>query len=837
MASTRTATGFGFALTIVGLVSLTAFPADVVILKDGFVIQGNVRKETDTIFDKTSGQAFTIVKSTGLDFIDEGPKITIFSSNSRQLGGISVDTKIRPEMRGFTTKFLGSDNKPIPSMGETVKATEYNDKWMRELTVKVPGAAPSVIRQQITYMDPYQIRVVSTTHRWTIGYRTSEWDPKLVRKLLMTHPEIAEPDGRCDPLKRISLGRFFLDAGWLQLAKEEVERLQRDHPHELPKDAKEQLEKLVKDIDIHTGELVAKEAELALAAGRYNYTRELLKAFPEKTAGTNEIARIAKVTAELQANQERYDAARRLLRKIVDDATGQHPVNARVALAGGLARATWQPPANVSPELLNLAAAAEQVLTELHPDSALRVEMFVTLAAQVEREQMDHKEPTKKPEELLATAISGWAKGKNGASPDPAKAWTIWLARELILAHQRADNATDRAAIVRQYKHTVGLPAEELARLISLLPPALAEDVEEMSRTRVEIPGQPNTEIYRRVTPTVPGHPGGLPYLVKLPPEYHHGRAYPVLIVLTHVGIKPEDILVPVLTQSDKNGYIVIVPEWTGAFGQGWEWRGEDHVWVTATLRDTVRHFTVDNDKVFLLGVGEGANMAMDIGASHPDLFAGVMAMGPVPKWGGMFIQYWKNAQLLPFFVVTGEFNGEGSKTVRSIYEKWTRYGFPSLWSVYRGRGIEWFAAEIPVFFDWMSRKTRANPVATLKMDNRNRQSWQMIRDTDNRFYWLQADEIRYGTQGGAIVPAEMIGDIRGNNMIDIQHRGVRQFTIWLAPGMVDWSKPIGVRLNGAVPRGYRPQLLEPSVEVLLEDYSARGDRRMLFVNKIVVGP
>jgi len=43
-------------------------------------------------------------------------------------------------------------------------------------------------------MDRYFIRIISPSHGWRVGYRTSEWDPKLVRKLLLMHRELAEPD-------------------------------------------------------------------------------------------------------------------------------------------------------------------------------------------------------------------------------------------------------------------------------------------------------------------------------------------------------------------------------------------------------------------------------------------------------------------------------------------------------------------------------------------------------------------------------------------------------------------------------------------------------------------
>ena len=90
-----------------------------------------------------------------------------------------------------------------------------------------------------------------------------------------------------------------------------------------------------------------------------------------------------------------------------------------------------------------------------------------------------------------------------------------------------------------------------------------------------------------------------------------------------------------------------MVPDWAAQVGKVWKWRGEDHGLATEVLRDTVRHCTVDNDRVFLLGVGSGATMAMDVGASHPDLFAGVIAVGPTPHpW--VYRYYYKNAQKLP---------------------------------------------------------------------------------------------------------------------------------------------------------------------------------------------
>jgi hypothetical protein len=163
---------------------------------------------------------------------------------------------------------------------------------------------------------------------------------------------------------------------------------------------------------------------------------------------------------------------------------------------------------------------------------------------------------------------------------------------------------------------------------------------------------------------------------------------------------------------------------------------------VTAVLRDAVRHFCIDNDRVFLFGVGDGGSMAMDVGASHPDLFAGVLTMGGNPKWQNMFLHYWHNAQQLPFYVVTGELAGDAPTNLKLIYQMWTRYGFPGLMVVYKGRGMEWFGAEVPTMFDWMSRKKRVSSnSAALKLGLAPRSfPWRTMRTTDNRFYWIGVD-------------------------------------------------------------------------------------------------
>lgn len=825
--------------------ALSVQPAEVVILKDGFMIQGNVRKETEQLRDPFA-KSFTVLKSDGFDYVDDGPRMTIFSSHNKQLSEVSKDVKLRPDYKGYSNPFgARRSSHPLPFMGGTREMPDFDAKWRRTIKVIIPPNDWDKIDQQVTYLDPYCCYIVSPTHLWTQSFRTSEMNPKTVRKLLSTHPELVEKDGKADPIKRIAIARFLKDAGWLYMAKEELDKLKKDAPGPYAKDAVEQLEKIQKDVDVAAAELVVNEAETALAAGRYKYAAEMLALFPEKTADPKDVDRATKLMAQLKTANEQYDSGRKHLRTLIDSATGLGGVSPFLAAGGGPILGVLSKN-GATTQLESLAIAAEDVFAELHPDTASRIEFFVNLAAQVEREKAQGKPPTKTPEELLATAISGWAKGKNGATPNPDLALRLWNARVMVLGYQRSTTLNERRDLLNRYmKQTSPLGLDEITQIISLLPPAEPENLNSRTGTLVKGAGVPEG-IYRRRSAPFGEHPAGLDYLVKLPSEYQHGRAYPVIVALTQPGTGPEQFLAAFSHEADKNGYIIIAPDWAPVFGpkvEGWSWDGADHDWVAASLRDTIRHFTVDTDRVFMIGGGAGADMAMDIGASHPDLFAGVVAVGPNPKWGSFFMHYWRNAQKLPFYVVSGELAGEASSTLRALYGPWMRHGFPSLQVLYRGRGFEWYPAETPVMFDWMGRKKRVTITATMNLKTSGGEPirWQTMREGDNHFYWLGADRIHPGnlSPNGKPAPnlsitANITGDIQGN-LISIKSQGVRQISIWLGRDMIDWSREIRISINGTLAPGWKQggKKIEQDVFTLMEDYYQRGDRRMLFLARL----
>jgi hypothetical protein len=826
--SIRLVVGAGLAF---GLGLAAAPAAEVVILKDGFALQGNVSKESTVIRDAPSGKLIPIPKDTGYDLIDDGAKVTVFSRHFRQLGEVNKEVKLRPDYRAYQRNIPGrKGNDPLPQGFALESTSPFDARWTRKIKVRVPPNSFEIIEEQITHIDPYFTYLVSTTHNWRSAYRTSEFSPAEVRRMLLLHPDLAEPDGKPNAAKRVAVAKFMLDAGWLNVAKDDLEAIRRTFPDGMPEAAKEPFDKLVKEVEAAGVTLIIKEAELALGAGRYTYAGEILNAIPEKLTDAKQLDDLTKLKARLQGIQERHETGRRLLRALLDEVSGMGRARPAIGVCGGLVGAVW-PGKELPSPVSNLVDAGEKVYAELHPDTAQRIESFVSLAAQAERERLQGRDPTKKPDELLATVVSGWAMGKNGATPDPKQALKLWTAREAVMAYQRTEDMNSRNRVLNAFKASAAVSIDELAQIISLLPPAAPENL--LFRTGTPVKGGMPPGVYRRTTRPTGEHPIGTPYFVKLPPEYHHGRAYPVIIALAAPNFDVEPLVAGLSVEADRNGYIVLAPDWTNKFASGWKWDGDDHWYVTSVLQEAVKTFCVDNDRVFLLGIGEGANMALDVGLSHPDLFAGVLPICPIPK-PNLFTEYWKNGQALPFYVVTGELaGGSTAELKKQLFDRWMNWGFPALMNVYKGRGVDWYSAEFPVMFDWMGRRKRGTATSVLKLPDQSRKDWQTMRTGDNRFYWLEVDEIEpkrliANAKAASSSPAHIQGDISGDNVIRVNTFGIKKFSVLLTPELIDWAKPVRVSVNNGAARDFKPQVIKPNMDLLLEDYRIRGDRRVL---------
>jgi pimeloyl-ACP methyl ester carboxylesterase len=459
-----------------------------------------------------------------------------------------------------------------------------------------------------------------------------------------------------------------------------------------------------------------------------------------------------------------------------------------------------------------------------------RLEAFLDQARQAQQQQKAGKTPTLDPSQLLSLAVTGWLLGSPAAEAKPAAALRLWQGRQMALDYLQAAGQGQRQQVLAGYAGSQAdrVSVDDMVQMIPQLPPV---DPDKNVST---------APIQRQVG----NGAGGISYLVQLPPEYHPGRAYPVLVVLHQGGEKPATMLGRWSEAAADNGYILMAPSWEQGIGNAYGYSEQEHATVVQSLWDLKRHYKVDSDRVFLFGCGQGGLMAYDVGLSHPDLFAGVVPMSAGPEY---FSQgYFRNGQYLPFYIINGDRHGKSNERTRDQMDTWVKRGYPMIWVQYKGRGGEWFGGEIPNIFDWMRLKKRAVPLHQLGTNGGGSalgNELMTMRQTDNHFYWLSTAQVTpacLNTLAGwrpAVQPAMIYAKVDPQaNAITIKTSGLRQVTLWLGrnaqgQNMVDLTKPVLVRTTLDKPLARKN--LTPSLETLLEDLYQRGDRQLLFLARI----
>jgi pimeloyl-ACP methyl ester carboxylesterase len=801
----RTLTFLAVVLPLPGGVRLAR--ADLFIFKDGFVVEGRVKRQMTVEFDQVARDAYYMPH--GFFFLDDGPRRIFFCPS--QIGHILE--KDPPTEEKISRKDpLPGQVRPMkfPGLwGVSHTPPEWNDTWSRRfvfLTRNYSGQLVDVnVPQHINNLTPYWAEVQSRGRFfWGCAYLTRELGPETVQSLLASHPDFQD-NKNLPAEKRASMrlrkADFFAHAGFLDLAEKELERLLADLPEQ-----KERVENARKALTKLRAIERIEEIKRRHLAGQHRRVRKLLEDFPTQGIPEQQLAQVEELQHQYKEMEHRLQETSRLLEK------------ARQGVQGA--------------DNAVLRTAAAVIGAELHFEGLSRLDAFWGQARQAERLQKAGKNPEISAEQLVSLAVSGWLLGSASAEMSVETARRLWQGRDMLLRYLDTNDADKRRQLLQQHQagtRTEAASLDELVQIIRTLPPVRAE------KNLPENVAQYQTE--------------GVAYAVKLPPEYRHSRPYPVLIVLHEAGEKPSDMIQRWAEAAAENGYILLAPEWQVSPNGKYTYSEAEHLTVLNALRDLRRRFNTDEDRVFLFGLGEGGAMAFDVGLGHPDLFAGVLPMGAAPQFHAELC--WRNAQYLPFYVVYGS-QGPDHDKLKDLFNNWVILrAYPQLWIDYKGRGIEWYGGEVPNMFDWMRTKRRGLPDwRKLGSNGRGGQfgnEFCTLRPCDNHFYWLSSDDIRNTKdldnwkarlrwQPSALdarIDAE-------NNRIYVNTSGVGQVTIWLGrtskgEDAIDFDRPVTVQHGLTLARPWVNRKVTPSLEVLLEDLYQRGDRQQLFLAKIAL--
>jgi hypothetical protein len=771
--------------------------AHLIIFRDGFVLEGQAKQNTSVYFDSITKEAVLMPK--GHVIIDDGPRRILFSPNQASV----VESKAAPiedQVPGNPGRWINP--KSVPPLLEVVKVSDFNDKLVREISVRTPGPTLD-FKQQVSWMTPTYVRLdASGRYQWQALYLTRELGPKLVRSLLLGHKEFQEqkkdtPGERAT--RRFRLADFLSQVGWYDDADSELQQIAADMPEQ-----KERVTSARTTLARLKARDRFEQIKRLRHAGRHEAARQLLANFPESDTTEQIVSTLQEIHAEYEQNAERFRETARMLTaacKGADDGPAAE-----------------------------LARAARTVLLEMDGESSARLDAFLSQARQADRQRAAGRKPSLGTAELLSLAVSGWLLGSAAAEAKPETALRLWRTRESILTYLRTPDAGTRKKIVQDLAGETrqDVLLDEAAQMISILPPPMPLE-------------DPKPGVIER---TVSSRRYKTTYHLLLPPEYRHTRSWPVLIVLHREGEKATEMLQRWADAAAENGYILVAPEWEKGISGIWSYTEREHAAVVDTLRDLRLSLQVDSDRVFLFGLGEGGTGAYDVGFAHPDLFAGVLPMGAGPD---LFARMcWRNAQYLPLYIVTGGASGACRGLVREYMDNSILGGFPSIWVEYKGRPIEWLAGEVPTMFDWMRLQRRAFPMQQLGTDGGGSsfgKEFCTMRGGDNHFYWLSTDSVQDGHINtpdrwrNRVSPATLHGRIDpSSNDIFIRAGGMDEVTLWLGRNsggrtMIDFDHKVTVRLNLTVAMFERR--VTPSLAVLLEDLHDRGDRQQLFLARL----
>jgi len=785
-------------LALAVILTAVAAHAEVVIMKDGHVLHGiKLLKEKAPIIDDQAGLIFLVDKPNGMYAIDDGVRWVVFPHSASQVADVTMDNRF-DKFSAYSPKserYAGTEKFPKTLKGTYVIEKDWDPKeWKRE--IKFDDVDPRVkhtIKQQITIITPHYVRVGSWSHKLARYILTKEFPPSQIRTFLINHPDLAEEKGKVEPEKREKLIRFWIQADWLDEADKDLSKLLADAQGE-----KERYARLKAEVDGLRAERLIVEIERARDAGRHQWAIKALAGFPKEGASKPVNQKVIELRAEYDRRTARFEAARRYLDELARKVGAQQ----------------W------------LIDGATTVRKEVHLDTLSRLDQFTTLAERAEKDVKAGGRPAQSPEELVASAITGWHLGKVAAEYKVETAYKCWETRKMALAYLRENNRGERDKILKSYlESTAALAYDDLEKLVSLLPPP-------------EAPAVPPAGLERGKLPPTVEQPMGVEFIVRLPEEYQPGRSYPLLILLPDpIDDKVPDYMLDRFADlPTRLGYIVAVPQWWDPLKNEYEYSKEEQAAVLKLLRHLRRTYQVDSDRVFVWGNGEGASMALDLGGSHPDLFAGVVPVNPsVHQPLYIPCQYWVNFQQLPVYLVMGDRFGPSVDAIRMMSERWMPKGFPTLVVSYKGRGREWFSQELPYAFDWMGRKRRSDPgrvLGPLPYEGRTTfPGFSSVRSSDNRFHWLSSNEMNpsqimdpvKAARDRLPAPAKFSARIGEGNAITVKTLGLRQVTVWFGKGMADYTKPVKVTVNGGKPT---VKQITPQIPVLMEDLYERGDRQ-----------
>jgi pimeloyl-ACP methyl ester carboxylesterase len=764
----------GLFLVVAALtLAIAAAPGAELRLKNGTVLHGNIDK-LDTLLVGPKRPKEGVVPNYPIYVIDTPLK--------RYAVHRSQEDTLNPDAELIRLEGYKIEQTRKPNSGQIIDAVQgftrppgpFDEHGRRRVLLNTANGELEVI-QGITNLTPEWTKVAAINYKWETAVATNSIPFEHLNAILRAHTQQKNPGAR------FKLAVFLIQAQFFGKAEEELEAIAKEFPEQADK-----VKVATKQLHVARAMEYLREMKLRRAAGQHALVYALCQKFPVDDVAPATLREVRDLTQDYEQALEKGERCKVDLGSL----QGQLKDDSRVK---------------------ELAPIRTEISDSLNYSNLDRLDAFIKLSA----------DPQLKPDEKLALALSGWAVGSSNAVTVLDQALRFWQARYLLIEYLRSapEAESDRKSILTRLAALDGVGPERIAQMLPLLPAA--------GDTTGIVPGQ-------AVKITIPGDKAGedLNYWVSLPREYHVDHSYPLIIALhgekgTPVqemqgfwgGTEDRD------GQSQRHGYIVAAPDYIPKGVKGYDYSEASHRIVVDVLRDALRRYSVDADRVFLAGHDMGGDAAWDMGLAHPYLFAGVVAInGAIDKYA---VHYLENGKSLPFYSIVGEKDTNLFDRNTGHIMKIFKNGTDLIHCVYKGAGPESFYSEIHALFDWMSN-LRRDPIPK-QVDVRT------LREYDSSFSWFEFSGIPENMKGldwssrqRAVQPLIVSAKITPASSILVTSPRVARNRIWIprGEGLVDFNKRLVIRING---KQVWNDFVKPDVEAMLERVRTTGDRQQLF--------
>ena len=676
---------------------------------------------------------------------------------------------------------IPDNGRRVVGVGQILGTTPFDEYGRRVLSVGTAGGRIDIV-QGITQIAARWTSVegIITERPYLLDMRiaTSSIPRDVLKRVIDQHLDRTNPDDR------LRVVRLFLQAERYDDARAELDEVLRDFP-DLADLAQQR-----KDLAALAAARLLDEVLVRGRVGQDRLALDLLEQFPADDAGGETVEAVREARNRYRQRQDSarllLDALRQREKQLVNDDDRREAGTIIDEIEQGLSFAS----------LDRLATFAR-----LGTDSDMPADA------------------------ALAMAINGWLQGAASADRNLKLALSSMRVRSLVGDYLRAADRAERDRIHAGLEQEEAFDAPTVTAIARQMQPPFAPPAE-------IAPGLHELEV-----PGLEGE-GSFRCLVQLPPEYDPLRKYPAVVSLHAAWSTPMNQIewwagMPGPDgqrrgQAARNGTIVIAPAWAREQQTGYEYSAREHAAVLGSLRESLRRFSIDTDRVFLSGHSTGGDAAWDIAISHPDLWAGLVAISPA---AGKYVNhYWHNARTLPIYLVAGELDAACFGRNTMDLDRYFAKGFDATYVEYRGRGHEHFSDEILRIFDWMSRRQRTFFPPTIDVVS--------MRPWDRFFWWVEMERPPArtmvlpsqwppppGIRPFAIEAKTMPANTVPASMLSV-HCGADRVRIWLSPELVDFSRPVTVTLDG---RRLWKDTVVPDKRLLLEDLRLRADRQHPF--------